>query len=112
MAVTLALLLSPSFGASVLMFQKRTLEAKFYCEGIAAADVNRDGRMDVIAGPYWWEGPAFTTRHEEFSLKLRDRGGRVAEIRFEKGTADMKQRDDAALRAIIRAKYEQALAQR
>jgi len=49
---------------------------------------------------------------EEFSLKLRDKGGRVAEIRFEKGSADMKQRDDAALRAIIRAKYDQALMQR
>lgn len=49
---------------------------------------------------------------EEFSLKLRDKAGRIAEIHFEKGTAEMKERDDAALRAIIRAKYDRALAQR
>jgi len=47
---------------------------------------------------------------EEFSLKLRDKGGRVAEIRFEKGTDAMRQEEDAALRAIVRAKYEQAVA--
>ncbi len=49
---------------------------------------------------------------EAFSVKLRDKEGRMAEIRFEKGTADMQQRDAAALRAIIRAKHEQELMQR
>lgn len=31
-------------------------------EGIDVADVNNDGRLDIIAGPNWFEGPALT-RH-------------------------------------------------
>lgn len=49
---------------------------------------------------------------EEFYLKLRDHGGRVAEFRFKKGAAEMQQTDDAALRAIVRAKFDQAVAAR
>lgn len=49
---------------------------------------------------------------EEFYLKLRDQRGKVAEIRFEKGTAEMQQKDDASLRAIVRAKFDQAVSAR
>ena len=39
------------------------LTDKYYCDGITAGDLNRDGKLDVIAGPFWYEGPAFTTKH-------------------------------------------------
>jgi len=38
--------------------------------------LNNDGANDVISGPWWWEGPGFTTRQEyyparaTFKLKL------------------------------------------
>lgn len=45
-------------------FQKLQLSDKFYCEGIYYGDFNRDGKMDVVAGPFWFEGPDFKKRHE------------------------------------------------
>lgn len=44
-------------------FQKLTLTSEYWCDGVNAADINRDGHIDVIAGPFWYEGPAFKTRH-------------------------------------------------
>lgn len=49
---------------------------------------------------------------EEFYLRLRDQGGKIAEIRFKKDTVEMQQKDEAALRAAIRAKFDQAVATR
>src|SRR5438128_8907700 len=38
-------------------FQKQVLTDKYFCDGITAGDLNRDGKMDIVAGPYWYEGP-------------------------------------------------------
>jgi hypothetical protein len=46
-----------------ISFHKLTLTDQYFCDGINAADLNRDGHVDVIAGPFWYEGPAFTTKH-------------------------------------------------
>jgi hypothetical protein len=35
-------------------------------EGIAFGDYNKDGHVDVLSGPYWWEGPTFDTQHQLF----------------------------------------------
>ncbi|MFN0056732.1 MAG: FG-GAP repeat domain-containing protein [Planctomycetales bacterium] len=57
-------------------FKKTQLHDQFWSEGANFGDLNRDGKMDVVAGPYWWEGPEFQTRHEyypattTFDLKL------------------------------------------
>jgi len=33
---------------------------------MGAGDFNRDGKIDVLAGPFWWEGPTFDVRHQYF----------------------------------------------
>jgi hypothetical protein len=54
----------PAAGQPVLhTFAKQQLTDQFWCEGADFGDFNRDGRRDVVSGPYWYEGPAFTTRH-------------------------------------------------
>ena len=52
-----------------LKFEKRILTDKYYCDGINCGDFNRDGRMDVVAGPFWYEGPEFRTTHEIYPAK-------------------------------------------
>ena len=44
-------------------FDKITLHREFYCEGASFGDFDADGVTDVVAGPDWYEGPAFTARH-------------------------------------------------
>lgn len=44
-------------------FKKTTLTRDFISEGAAVADLNKDGRMDIVAGYYWFEAPNWT-RHE------------------------------------------------
>lgn len=46
-----------------ISFEKHVLHTDYLCDGITAADINRDGRMDVIAGPYWYAGPDFKAKH-------------------------------------------------
>jgi hypothetical protein len=49
---------------NVASYRKFQLSDQFYSEGATFADINRDGKMDVVSGPYWYEGPDFKTRHE------------------------------------------------
>jgi hypothetical protein len=45
-------------------FLKIQLTDEFWSEGAADADFNHDGKMDIVSGPFWYEGPDFKTRHE------------------------------------------------
>ncbi|HEX4792516.1 MAG TPA: VCBS repeat-containing protein [Humisphaera sp.] len=45
-------------------WKKITLSREFLSEGANFGDFNHDGKVDVVSGPYWYEGPDFTTRHE------------------------------------------------
>jgi len=47
-------------------FRKQQLESQFFSEAVTAADFNRDGNMDVAAGPFIYLGPDFLTRREIF----------------------------------------------
>lgn len=54
---------------SVHEFQKITLNREFWSEGADIGDFNKDGKMDVVSGPYWYEGPQFTNRHEIYPAR-------------------------------------------
>ena len=45
-------------------WKKITISRDFVSEGANFGDFNHDGKQDVVAGPYWYEGPDFTTKHE------------------------------------------------
>ena len=49
---------------SVRSFKKLQLTDQFWAEGASYADFNHDGHMDIVSGPFWYEGPAFKKRHE------------------------------------------------
>ncbi len=40
-------------------YERVQLMDRYYSEGIHAADINGDGHMDVIHGPFWFAGPDF-----------------------------------------------------
>jgi hypothetical protein len=46
------------------LFKKIQLTDQFFAEGATFGDFNKDGHMDVAVGPYWWEGPDFTKKHQ------------------------------------------------
>ena len=56
-------------------FRKLRLSDQFYAEGAYYGDFNRDGKMDVVAGPFWFEGPDFQKRHEFRPAKAFDPKG-------------------------------------
>lgn len=56
-------------------FQRQQLETQFFAEGAAAGDLDRDGDNDVTVGPFWYEGPEFTTRHTLYAPAAFDPAG-------------------------------------
>jgi hypothetical protein len=40
-----------------IAWKKTVVDRVFRAEGVAVADVNRDGRMDILAGDVWYEAP-------------------------------------------------------
>src|SRR5262245_9442480 len=53
-------------------FEKQVLTDKFFAEGAAFGDFNHDGAMDIVAGPFWWEGPEFKQEHIIYPPKPYD----------------------------------------
>lgn len=54
-------------------FERKALTDTYYSEGANAGDINGDGKMDVIYGPLWFEGPEFTKTHEIYPPKPQNR---------------------------------------
>jgi hypothetical protein len=44
-------------------FKKTKITGDFISEGVTVADLNKDGRLDIVAGYYWFEAP-YWKRHE------------------------------------------------
>ncbi|MGN6490831.1 MAG: FG-GAP repeat domain-containing protein [Agriterribacter sp.] len=49
--------------SSEIKFKKHVLSNEYISEGVAVADVNKDGKTDVLAGTYWFEAPSWQ-KHE------------------------------------------------
>lgn len=49
---------------NTVTFKKHILTTEFISEGVAVADVNRDGAVDIIAGAKWFEGPDWKKVHD------------------------------------------------
>ena len=58
--------------AAVPSYRKQQLSDKFFSEGATFGDFNHDGKMDVVSGPYWYEGPDFKNRHEIYPATVYD----------------------------------------
>jgi putative membrane-bound dehydrogenase-like protein len=49
------------------------LQSRFFCEGASAGDFNRDGKMDIVSGPYWYQGPDFKKMGEVYAPEPFDK---------------------------------------
>lgn len=56
-------------------FRKLQLSDKFFAEGAAFGDFNRDGHRDIVAGPFWFAGPDFAKQHVYYPPKPFDPHG-------------------------------------
>jgi hypothetical protein len=60
---------------TLFKFKRQLLTDVYFSEGANAGDLNRDGHPDVVYGPYWFEGPRFTVKHELYPPKPQNREG-------------------------------------
>jgi len=67
--MTLLLALLAAQDHTIITWKKHVLSEVFTCEGAAAGDFNKDGVMDVAAGPWWYEGPDYKKQHEFYPVK-------------------------------------------
>ncbi len=56
-------------------FERIQLTDRYYSEGINAADVNGDGHVDAIHGPFWFAGPDFQTKKLIYQTAPQNREG-------------------------------------
>ena len=54
---------SPSTEPGPIQWKKTVIDKAFRSEGVAVADVNKDGKMDILVGDYWYEAPDWK-KHE------------------------------------------------
>lgn len=50
-------------------FERIQLTDKYFADGVATGDINRDGAIDIVSGPYWYAGPTFKQKHEIYEPK-------------------------------------------
>jgi len=70
----LAFLAGPALAEDYVVrsFKKHKLTDKFYSEGAFYGDFNKDGKGDIVSGPFWYAGPDFQTKHEIYPVKEYD----------------------------------------
>ncbi|MGV3485158.1 MAG: FG-GAP-like repeat-containing protein, partial [Planctomycetaceae bacterium] len=56
-------------------FQRQRLTEDYFSEGANVGDLNGDGAVDVVYGPYWFAGPDFTAKHEIYQPVPQNRRG-------------------------------------
>jgi hypothetical protein len=48
---------------TTITWKKTAVDRTFRSEGVAVADVNKDGKLDILIGDAWYEGPDWKKRH-------------------------------------------------
>ncbi len=48
-------------------FDRTQLTDVYYSEGASAGDIDNDGHVDIVYGPYWFAGPDFSEKHEIYT---------------------------------------------
>ena len=56
-------------------FQRQQLTDVYYSEGVNVGDINNDGVVDIVHGPYWFAGPSYESKHEIYAAKAQNRQG-------------------------------------
>ena len=54
-------------------WKKLQLSTEFWSEGAHIGDFNKDGKMDVASGPYWYAGPDFKAKYEIYPATKRSK---------------------------------------
>ena len=60
-------------GKALPRFIKHVVDAETRAESCAVADVNQDGRLDIISGEYWYEAPQWQ-KHQFRTIPVFVRG--------------------------------------
>ena len=65
-------------------FTKIQITNEFWAEGATYGDFNKDGKMDIAYGPYWFEGPDFKKRHTVYpdTHKSKSKNAAGEEVEF------------------------------
>src|SRR5437588_10575482 len=72
-----------------ITWKKTVLDKVFRSEGVAVADVNRDGKMDVLTGEVWYEAPDWKMHEIRKSKDYRDGDKNVYSNSFACWAADV-----------------------
>jgi hypothetical protein len=68
----------PQLEKGPLAWKKTVVDKVFRSEGVATADVNRDGKTDILVGDFWYEAPGWTMhpirRNQDFNDAARAKG--------------------------------------
>ncbi len=54
-------------------FERIQLTDVYYSEGAAVGDIDRDGHVDLVYGPYWYRGPQWTESREIYPARAQNR---------------------------------------
>lgn len=66
-------------GPSPMKWTRYQLTDKFFSEGAAVGDFNKDGKMDVVSGPYWYDGADFANPKPRQYYSYGETGGKLNE---------------------------------
>ena len=75
---------------TLVTFKKQVLTTEFWAEGAHVGDFSRDGKKDIVSGPFWYAGPDFARREEiypatKFFKLRRDDGSEMTSPGYDGG---------------------------